>query len=91
MSLVLDLDETTQQLLRAAFGDNLTQAAREALAAEGYRSGKLSQYQVQQLLGFDNRWDTEAWLAKHNLIMYTLEDLEEDRRTIELALKRMET
>lgn len=86
MSVTLELDEATESLLREAFGDNLSQAAREALAAEGYRTGKLGEAQVRRLLGFDNRWDTEAWLAKNNLVMYTLEDLEEDRKTLERVL-----
>jgi len=36
------------------------------------------------MLGFDNRLDTEAWLGRmgeHET--YTLDDLDEDRRTIQ--------
>jgi len=50
---------------------------------EGYRSGELSFYEVQQRLGFDNRWDTEEWLGNRGVCMnYSMEDLESDRLTL---------
>ena len=54
----------------------------EAMAIEGYRSGKLSFAEVGTLLGFDNRWDTEEWLGYRGLNWnYSFQDLERDRRT----------
>jgi hypothetical protein len=38
--------------------------ALEALAAQGYRDGKLSHSEVQHLLGFNSRWESDAFL-KH--------------------------
>jgi hypothetical protein len=79
MQLTLEIPDDLVSALRAAHGDNLPRAAIEQLAVEGYRSGKLSRFQVQQLLGFDNRWDAEAWLGKKGLnLNYSAEDLVAD-------------
>ena len=54
----------------------------EAVAAEAYRSQKLSRHQVGQMLGLD-RWRTEEFLVAHNAQRpYTLADLEIDRRSL---------
>ncbi len=73
--------------LHAAVGNDLSRAAIEQLALEGYRTQKLSRYQVQQLLGFDNRWETEQWLGQHGVCLsYHLDDLEADRQTLDRIL-----
>ena len=52
------------------------QDALEALAIEGYRSRKLTQFQVGQILGL-SRIQTEDFLARHlDLYDYSMEDLE---------------
>jgi hypothetical protein len=84
MTVSIVIPESAEEALRGAFGDNLNRAALEAMAIEGYRTGKLSFYQVQQILGFDNRWETEEWLGAHEVDRnYSLADLEADRRTLE--------
>ena len=80
-------DELTAPL-RAAHGDDLGRAALEKLALDGYRSGKLSRYQVQKLLGFDNRYDAEDWLGRNGASPgYTLSDLQGDRDALDKLLK----
>jgi hypothetical protein len=37
----------------------------EAIALEGYRSGELTEWQVQRLLGFDNRLEAHRFLQEH--------------------------
>lgn len=60
---------------------SLTDPERAALA--GYQAGTFSSCQVRQLLGFDNRWETEDWLGRHGAtVQYTLADLEQDRETL---------
>jgi hypothetical protein len=84
MSVVLNISREGELLLRSAFGDDLSLAAREAFAAEGYRSGRLSRFEVQTLLGLASRWEAEAWLAERKLALhYDENDLEADRRTAE--------
>ena len=54
----------------------------EAVALEGYRGGRLTSGQVAELLGL-SRWQAEEFLDAHGVKQaYTLEMLEEDRRTL---------
>jgi len=72
-------DEIVEQL-----GDATTMPRQllEALAAEAYRSQKISRHQVSKLLGLDY-WQTEDFLAHHEAKRpYTLSDLEVDRRSL---------
>lgn len=74
---------------RLAPAGNPERAAVEHLALAGYVSGTLGFYQVQQLLGFDNRWDTEEWLGSRGATMqYTLADLDLDRANLDRVLGR---
>lgn len=62
-------------------------AGCEAEALAGCEAGTLSRYQVQQMLGFDNRWDAEEWLGVHSAtVQYTLADLDQDRATLDTLL-----
>jgi len=83
MELTLKIPDAEAGELSSGLGD-LKRATIESLAATGYREGVLSLGQVQRVMGFDNRWDAEAVLKKHGVRpAYDLEDLEEDRRTLE--------
>jgi hypothetical protein len=71
--------------LAEKFGKTPEEAARHLLksaAVEGYRSGTLSRGQVRRMLGLS--WhENEAFLATHDCDRhYTVEDLEEDRKTL---------
>ena len=87
MTVSFNIPEQAKETLQQAFGENLGCAAIEALAIEGYRSGKLSNYEVQTLLGLEDRWHTQSWLGQHGVNEnYTLEDLEADRQTLDRVL-----
>lgn len=88
MQVTVEIPDTLIQRVRDAFGEDLGRAAIEGIARDGYRAGKFTRYEVQQLLGFDNRWDTERWLGKHGVVMnYSATDLEADRKTLDRALE----
>ena len=83
MDVTIEISGEAGEVLRHAFGEDLSRAAMEAMAVEGYRSGRLSRYEVQKILRFDNRWDAEEWLAAHGLdLNYSVADLEADRQTL---------
>ena len=87
MTLRLEISDDAHRALNEAWGQDLSRAALEALSIEGYRTGKLSRHDVQTLLGFQNRWETEEWLGSHGVCMnYSLEDLEADRATLNRVL-----
>ncbi len=60
-------------------GSDLSRAALESLALEGYRAQKLSEEQVRRMLGLASRFDVHAFLKDHSVYLnYTLEDVERD-------------
>jgi hypothetical protein len=87
MDFTVTIPDEFVEPLHAAVGKDLSRAAVEQLALEGYRTRQLTFYQVQQLLGFDNRWETERWLGSHGANLdYTLDDLEADRKALDRIL-----
>jgi hypothetical protein len=89
MILPLSIPDALTGPLRAVFGADLARAAVEQLALDGYRTGKISRYQVQQLLGFDNRYDTENWLGERGATPhYAVTDLEADLATLDRIQSR---
>jgi hypothetical protein len=83
MTVSIEIPQDAEALLRQAFGSRLNRAALESLAVEGYREGRLSRFEVQRILGFDNRWEVEEWLGGHGAnVRYSTADLEADRRTL---------
>lgn len=63
MELTLTIPDDLATSLRQSLGEDLERAALERLTLDGYRAGHLSRYQVQRLLGFDNRYDAEEAMA----------------------------
>jgi hypothetical protein len=58
---------------------DLSRAALEALALEGYRSERLSEGQVRRLLGFRTRMQVHTFLKAHNVYLnYSIRELEND-------------
>jgi predicted HTH domain antitoxin len=60
-------------------GKDPSQAALEAVAVEGYRTGRLTESEVRQMLGYETRMQVHALLAEHNVdLHYTAEHLQQD-------------
>lgn len=74
-------DEIAAQL--KAYGQDISQAALEALALDGYRRGMLTQLQVGQLLGI-SRIEAQDFLARH-VDLYDYEPSELQREADALA------
>jgi hypothetical protein len=87
MILTLNIPDDIASRLGVAHGGDVARSTLETLALSGYQDGTLSRFQVQRLLGFDNRWDTEEWLGVRGARMqYTTEELETDRRNLDLVI-----
>jgi predicted HTH domain antitoxin len=80
-------DEVGRALM--ARGADVTRAVLEAVAIEAYRSGAITPAQVQEMLGFRSRWETESFLhraeAYHD---YTMDDLDRDIAAIRDASRQ---
>lgn len=82
MAFTINIPDDVSQALEQRWGD-LSRHVMEALAIEAYSEGLLTQHQVGKLLGFDSRFETEAFLKKRDAPPdYTPEDLEEDLRRL---------
>jgi len=89
MPLTIDIPDDIAKHMRSTHGGDLERSAIEQLAIAGYNAGTLSRYQVQRLLGFDNRWDTEEWLGSRGASMqYSITELEQDRINLDKVLGR---
>jgi len=86
MAITFQLPAGVEQRLRAQSPD-LDSEAREASSLELFRRGKLSHFELSQVLGLD-RFETDAYLKHHNVFegSLTMADLEADRRTLENLL-----
>lgn len=82
MHITLDVPDDVAEGLMAG-GRDLPQAALEALAVVGYRSGKLTQAQVRRLLRYQSRVEVDGFLKQHGVwLEYTLDDLERDHTAL---------
>jgi predicted HTH domain antitoxin len=79
----LNLTVDASRTLQRAFGPDLDRAAVEALAIEGYRTGKLTAGEVARILGLETSIAGQAWLAEHGVeLNYSVEDLQADRESL---------
>lgn len=85
MQVTLDIPDNLAQQLIAA-GKDPSREALEALAVEGYRTERLTESEVRQMLGYETRMQVHALLKEHNVYLhYSSEDLETDAKTSEYA------
>jgi predicted HTH domain antitoxin len=83
MQVTVEIPEEMAQRLMPQ-GQDLARTTIEAVAIEGYRSGALTARQTRCLLGFETGYELDGFLKAHNVWehAYSLEDLEQDRQTL---------
>jgi predicted HTH domain antitoxin len=86
MAVTIQLPTDLEQRLRAE-SPNLDTEAREAVALDLFRRGKVSHYELSKVLGLD-RFETDAYLKRHNVVegSLTMEDLDEQAQTLDRVL-----
>lgn len=90
MSVHFDIPEGLECALRDAWGD-LSTAAKEALAIESYRTGKISVGFLAEMLGMAVI-EAEDWLAQRDIpLICTETDLEADRRDLGALFPELST
>ncbi|MBC8164921.1 MAG: UPF0175 family protein [Bryobacteraceae bacterium] len=88
MQVVIEIPEDIGRAL--ADGSMLPdRVALEGLAAEGCRSGALSEHQLVRLLHLDTRFEVHEWLRERHIpLQYTHNDLANDLEALrELGLR----
>ena len=84
MDISIPLPERIAQRLQASWKD-VPARMLQAVAIEGYRSGALTEYEVQQMLELPSRWAVEEFLKQSRaFIDYSEADLMNDVAAIRL-------
>jgi len=79
--LLLEIPDDIAERLNAHWSD-LSRQAMELLAADSYRAGVLTAAEVQRMLGFETRMETDEFLKGEGAYLhYTEEDLQNDIAT----------
>ena len=82
MEVLLQVPDDLGEKLQAR-SEDLPRRALESLAADSYRDGVLTSAEVQRMLGFKTRWETDAFLKREGAYLrYTEEDLQRDIETL---------
>ncbi|HXH14398.1 MAG TPA: UPF0175 family protein [Alphaproteobacteria bacterium] len=78
MNITIEVPEDVARQLEAIWGD-LPQRVLEALAIEAYRSGVITESEVQRMLRLTSRWEVDAFLKRAKVRLdYTEADLDRD-------------
>ncbi|MBI4875169.1 MAG: UPF0175 family protein [Acidobacteria bacterium] len=81
MQVNIELPEDVSQALQRSWGD-VPKHALATLAAEGYRSGALTESQIRRMLGLKTRIEVHAFLKDAGVhLTYAEDDLAEDLET----------
>ena len=87
MKVTIDIPDAMQQSLQEQLGQNLAQAAKEAIAIAWYQAEKLSIGQVAELLGI-SVYEAEGLMKAHHVhAPFSLADYEQDRETLDRLIK----
>ncbi len=84
IAITVELPESVAAKLGVGKKD-LSRAALEAIALEGYRSDRLTVFQVMEL-GLETRLELDGFLKAHRIdLEYTFEDLERERTGLDFV------
>jgi hypothetical protein len=88
LQVTIELPDELAEQIRKNSGD-IGRRMLEAFAVESYRSGTLTGWQVQQLLGLKNRFELDAFLKQSGVFReYTAEELALDYEASRRASSR---
>ena len=88
VQVILDIPDDVAAQIRSA-GQEPSRAVLEALALEGYRTERLTEGEIQRLLGMETRMEVHAFLKEHGeYLHYSLADAEKERDATRRARAR---
>jgi hypothetical protein len=85
MNLNLEIPDDLAQRLGDAGGGDLSRRALEGFALEEYKAGRLTETEMQRLLGFGTRYKLDGFLKEHGIMVedYTVDDLRREVSSLE--------
>lgn len=88
IAITVELPDSVAKKLGNSKTD-LSRTALEAIALEGYRSDRLTGFQVMEMLGLETRLELDAFLKAHRIdLEYSFEDLERERADLDRLLRK---
>ncbi len=88
MNVAIEVPEDIAHHLAEQWG-NISHRTLEALTLEAYRSGVITEAQVQRMLNLASRWEVEDFLKRtHAYLDYAEADLEQDIVAIRKVILR---
>jgi hypothetical protein len=91
MDVRLQIPDDVARVIQSEQPD-LSRAALEALALEGYRAGRLSEAQVRRMLDFRTRMQVHAFLKSHHVYLnYSISELESDLESLKHFEEKLKT
>jgi predicted HTH domain antitoxin len=87
MKVTIEIPDTMEQTLCDQLGQDLEKAAKESLAIAWYQSEKISIGQVAEMLGLSVYQAEGLMKERHVDSLYSLEDYEKGRATLNRLLK----
>lgn len=86
MAVTIQLPDDVEDRLRGETPD-LESQAKEVLAIELFRRGRISHFELSKMLGLD-RFETNAFLKRHQVLEGSLtnDDLDEQAKALERAI-----
>ena len=83
MDVQLKIPDDVARIIQGEQPD-ISRAVLEALALEGYRSGRLSEAQIRRLLDFRTRIEVHAFLKAHNVYLnYSIHEMGRDLESLQ--------
>jgi hypothetical protein len=89
MEITLTIPDDIATELQNGGAAPLSRRLLEIIAIEGYKSGMLTEFQVQRILGFEDRFEVHGFLKEHGAYLdYGDEDLERDSAALDAFLDK---
>lgn len=89
MDITLTIPDDIATELQNGGAAPLSRRLLEIIALEGYKSGMLTEFQVQRMLGLENRFEVHGFLKEHGAYLdYGAEDLERDSAALDALLDK---
>jgi hypothetical protein len=86
MNITISLPDSIAQYI-GSDEEELRGRLLESFAIEGYRTERLSSYEVGRLLGLETRMEIDEFLKEHGLFLdYTDEEIEQQRTGLKTLL-----
>jgi len=83
MNVTVEIPDNLARSLHATGGD-ISRRVLEVLALEEYKSGRLTEAELRQVLGFETRYELDGFLKLHEVWLdYGEEDLARERAALE--------